>query len=73
MNFLFNYNLNTYFISLVVFPNEKKHQLTNTCMFTLQVQARFFEAHFQTKSAFIAMDGDKRHWLPIRSLMLMFD
>ena len=33
--------------------------------------AGFFESHSQSKPAFIAIDGDKRHWLPIHSLMLM--
>ena len=40
-------------------------------MFTQQVTAGFFEAHSLWIPAFLAID--KLHWLPIHSLMLMFD
>ena len=42
-------------------------------MVTQQVTAGFFQAPSQSKPALMTMDGDKPHWLPIHSLMLMFD
>jgi len=46
---------------------------TKSRMFTQQVTAGFFEVHSQSRPAFMAMPGDKPHWLLIHSFILMCD
>ena len=60
------YDFNTYWRKPCFF-------CTSLQMFTQQATAGFFEVHSQSRPAFMAMDGDKSHWLLIHSLILMCD